>query len=146
MCSTYFVVLLVLCVLPTVVPGGQSFVAYTLVYHGLIKAQADSYSKAPNHSYWSIHHIGVSCLEKIATCLHVDWLFVVLLTGVSTAWSILNNRILYMGNTYVNQLRVDILLVMANLVSFDYSRFVGPCLISSCESHCIMWYYKIHRQ
>ena len=122
----YLIALLIIIVLSTVVPGGQSFIAYHFVYHGLIKAKADTLKHL-------ITGLGV-CITWIFLAwkgyLSIDWLFVALLTGVSTAWSILNNRILHMGDTYMNQMRVDILLLMANLASFDYSRFVCPALIT----------------
>ena len=35
-----------------------------------------------------------------------------------------------MGDTYVNQMRVDVLFLMGNSVAFDYDRFVGPALIT----------------
>ena len=97
----YLVALLITLVLSTVVPGGQSFITYRLVYRGLIKAKADT----PKHL---ITDLGVRITWIY---LSIDWLFVALLTSVSTAWSILNNRILHMGDTYI-------LLLMANLHGF----------------------------
>jgi len=120
----YLVVLLNILVLCTIVPGGQSFVAYFIVYHGLIKARAD------NRNYL-ILTVGVYSLWVYLTLkgfLSVDWLFVVVTVVITTLWSILC-WLLHMGNTFVNRFRIHIIFLMASFVAFNYDRFVAPALI-----------------
>ena len=122
----YLVALVDVYILCTMVPGGQSFLAYRVVYHVLLKGKADTKKHvmmaAGAYSMW-IYLVWKGYLS-------VDWLFVAIATCVSVMWSTLNNRILHMGDTYVNQMRVDVLFLMGNLVAFDYDRFVGPALIT----------------
>lgn len=118
----YLVVLLNIFVLCTVVPGGQSFVAYFIVYHGLIKARAD------NHNYL-ILTVGVYSLWIFLTWkefLSVDWLFVAVTVGIATLSSILNN----LSDNFLNRFRkIHIIFSIANVATFDYDRFVAPALI-----------------
>ena len=122
----YLVALLDIYMLCTTAPGGQSFLAYMVVYQVLLKGKADTLNHvmiaAGAYSMW------IYLVWKGYLC--VDWLFVAITTCISVVWSTLNNRILHMGDTYVNQMRIDVLFLMGNLVAFDYDRFVGPALIT----------------
>ena len=120
----YFIVLLNICVLCTVVPGGQTFIAYFIAYHGLIQAKAET------HKHLMIA-LGVYSLWVYLTLkgfLSVDWLFVVVTVVITTLWSILC-WLLHMGNTFVNRFRIHIIFLMAGFVAFNYDRFVAPALI-----------------
>ena len=121
----YLVVLLNFFVLCSVVPGGQSFVAYSIVYHGLIKAKADT----RKHIITAVGVYSLWICLAWKGCLSVDWLFVAVTVGIATSWSILNNRFLHMGKTFVNQFTIHIILLMANFVAFNYGRFIAPALI-----------------
>ena len=111
------------------VPGGQSFLAYQMVYHGLIKGKADTLK----HVIMAAAAYSMCIYLVWKGCLSVDWLFVAITTCVSVVWSTLNNRILHMGDTRMNQVRVDVLLLMGNLLAFNYERFIGPALIIIAE-------------
>ena len=125
----YLIALLDVYMLCTMVPGGQSFLAYQMVYHSLIKGRAD----ALKHVIMAAATYSI-CVHLVwKGCLSVDWQFVAITTCVSVVWSTLNNRILHMGDTHMNQVRVDILLLMGNLLAFDYERFIGPALITVAE-------------
>jgi len=120
----YFIVLLNICVLCTVVPGGQTFIAYFIAYHGLIQGKAETHKHL-------IIAVGVYSLWVYLTLkgfLSVDWLFVVVTILMTTSWSFLC-WLLHMGNTFVNRFRVHIIFLMASFVAFNYDRFVAPALI-----------------
>ena len=125
----YLMAVLDIYMLCTMVPGGRSFLAYQIVYHGLIKGKADT-----------LKHV-IMATAVYSMCIYlvwvghlsVDWSFVAITTCVSVAWSTLNNKILYMGDTYMNQVRVDVLLLMGNLLAFDCDRFIRPALITVAE-------------
>lgn len=125
----YLIAQLDVYMLCTMVPGGQSFLAYQMVYHSLIKGKADTLKHVIMAA--AMYSICVHLVWK--GCLSVDWQFVAITTCVSVAWSTLNNRILHMGDTRMNQVRVDVLLLMGNLLAFDYERFIGPALITVAE-------------
>ena len=117
----YVVVLLNIFALCTVVPGGQSLIAYFIVYHGLIKAKVDS------RNYF-ILAVGVYSLWIHLTLkglITVDWLFVAVTAVIATLSFILNN----LSDTILNRFSIHIIFVMANFVAFNYDRFVGPALI-----------------
>ena len=125
----YLMVLLDIYMLCIMVPGGQSFLAYQMVYHGLIKGKADTLK----HVIMAAAAYSMCIYLVWKGCLSVDWLFVAITTCVSVVWSTLNNRILRMGDTRMNQVRVDVLLLMGNLLAFNYERFIGPALIIIAE-------------
>ena len=100
-----------------------------MVYHGLIKGKADTLKHVMMAA--AVYSTCIYLVWK--GCLSVDWLFVAITTCVSVVWSTLNNKILHMGDTRMNQVRVDVLLLMGNLLAFDYERFIGPALITVAE-------------
>jgi len=124
----YLSVLLSIFVLCTVVPGGQSFVAYFILYHGLIKAKADT----RKHLTLAVAVYSLWVYLTLKGFLSVDWLFVAVTVSVATLWSILNG-LLHVGNTFVNQFSIHIILLMANFVTFNYDRFVAPALIMAVQ-------------
>ena len=124
----YLVVLLNIFALCTVVPGGQSFIAYFIVYHGLIKAKADTCK----HLFLAAGVYSLWIYLTVKEFLSVDWLFVAVTVAIATLWnfwSILNNKLFCMGDTFANRFSVHIIILMANLVAFSYDRFVAPALI-----------------
>ena len=120
----YVVVLLNIFALCTVVPGGQSFIAYFIVYHGLIKAKADT----RKHLFLAVGVYSLWIYLTVKGFLSVDWLFVAVTVAIATLWSILN-KLFCMGDTFANRFSVHIIILMANLVAFSYDRFVAPALI-----------------
>ena len=125
----FFVVVLDIFVLSTVVPGGQSVIACIILFHGLIKGKADTRK-----------HLIIAAIVYIVWIfltwkglLSVDWLFISVTVGIGTLWAILNNRLLHMGDTFVNQFSVHNIFLMANFVIFSYDRFVAPALIMLAE-------------
>lgn len=125
----YLMAVLDIYMLCTMVPGGRWFLAYQIVYHGLIKGKADTLK----HVIMATAVYSMCVYLVWVGHLSVDWSFVAITTCVSVAWSTLNNKILYMGDTYMNQVRVDVLLLMGNLLAFDCDRFIRPALITVAE-------------
>ena len=125
----YLMAVLDIYMLCTMVPGGRWFLAYQIVYHGLIKGKADTLK----HVIMAAAVYSMCVYLVWVGHLSVDWSFIAITTCVSVAWSTLNNKILYMGDTYMNQVRVDVLLLMGNLLAFDCDRFIRPALITVAE-------------
>lgn len=123
--TLYIVALITIYIISTKVDGGQSFMSYHIVYHGLIKAKADT----PKHLITATAVYSMWIIFAWKGLWSTDWLFVVLSVSVSTVWSILNNKILHMGDSVLNQIRADILYLMVDLIAFDYGKFIGPALL-----------------
>ena len=123
--TLYIVVLVTIYIISTKVDGGQSFMSYHIVYHGLIKAKADT----PKHLITATAVYSMWIIFAWKGHWSTDWLFAVLSISVSTVWSIMNNKILHMGDSVLNQIRADILFLMVNLIAFDYRKFIGPALL-----------------
>lgn len=150
--TLYIVVVVTIYIISNKVDGGQSFMSYHIVYHGLIKAKADT----PKHLITATAVYSMWIIFAWKGHWSTDWLFAVLSISVSTAWSIMNNKILHMGDSVLNQIRVDILFLMVNLIAFDYSKFIGPALLmivyqvayttTKMIAKTQMWYIKSKRE
>ena len=120
----YLMVLLNIFALCTVVPGGQSFIAYFIVYHGLIQAKVETHK----HLVLALGVYSLWIYLTVKEFLSVDWWFVTVTVAIATLWSILN-MVLHMDKTFVNKFRIHIIVLMACFVTFNYDRFVAPALV-----------------
>ena len=119
--ACYFLVGLSCLVLTTT---QTTFMAYTVVHHGLVKGKIDT----PKHLLTAVAVYGLLVWLLWTGSLDIDWLFVSVSVGVNVLWIFLND-LLCLGDTWMHRYSMHMILLMADLVAFDRERFIAPALI-----------------